>query len=473
MPKFNVVGIRVGLLSAVIISLAVLAGGSTFFSDALANVRAAPSSSASTASWSGAISVQNNGASPANVVVNFYSTTGVQVKSHALSTPIPPKGSVTIDTASIPDLPREFVGSAVVSSSEPVTAAFVGFDATNPDVDRTIYTGFADGSPSVFVPAISNSYADQTSTLAVQNLEGGPVSVSIRYYERFTGALSATVNDNIPSNSSHYYDSSNLPGGLQLPPPWSGSALAQASGRIVAAVHQPYLSSNKAVSFEGQVSVGTTVFLPTAMYLYAGQRQTTHIAVQNTQATRVSIEIAFYDRSGNKVGGLAGDIEGFRKSSWNPGSVGIASGYIGSAVVKASSPVAVVVNIGSETDLAMAFDGVPSGYPKSSLPYIRWSPQNDAKGWRTYIAVMNTDPTSTADAVIRYYDPNGALVNTTAINGIAPNTKGNHNPGLFVGEGGTFVGTVEIEANRPVATLVNAITVDGTSSASYTGVPIQ
>ena len=473
MPKINVGRKRVGILSAIVLSLSVLAGGNVFFTEALAHVRAATSSSAGTASWSGSISVQNNGAAPANVAVNFYSPAGVQVKSHALSSPVPPKGSVTIDTASIPDLPREFAGSAVVSSSEPVTAAFVGFDANNPDVDRTIYTGFADGSPSVFVPAISNNYADQTSTLAVQNLEGGPVSVSISYYERFTGSLSATVNDSIPASASHYYDAGNLPGGLQLPPPWSGSALIQASGRVVAAVHQPYNNSNKAVSFEGQVSVGTTVFLPTAMYLYSGQRQTTHIAVQNTQPSPVSVEISFYDKAGNKVGGLASGIEGFKKSSWNPGSVGIASEFIGSAVVKASSPVSVVVNIGSETDLAMAFDGVPSGYTKSSLPYIRWSPQNDAKGWRTYIAVMNTDPANTADAVIRYYDPNGALVNTTAINGIAPNTKGNHNPGVFVGEGGTFVGTVEIESNRPVATLVNAITVDGVSSASYTGVPIQ
>lgn len=473
MAKPNLLGLRLTLMSAVVITLALVVGGYSFFPGALGNVVAAPSPSAATSSWSGSIAIQNNGTSPANTVVDFYSPSGVQVKSYALSSAIPPKGSITLDTASIPDLPTGFLGSAVISATEPVTAAFIGFDASNPDIDRTIYTGFADGSPSVYVPAISNAYADQTSTLAVQNIESGPVSVTISYYERFTGALSATVTDSIPASSSHYFDSSSLPGGQKLTPPWSGAALVQASGRVVAAVHQPYLSTNKAVSYEGQVSVGTTAFLPTALFQYAVQKQTTFIAVQNTQAAKVSVEVNFYDKGGVKVGGVAGDIEGFKKSSWNPGSAGIPAGYIGSAVVKASSPVAVVVNIGSDTDLAMSFDGVPSGYTKVALPYVRWSPQNDRKGWRTYIAVMNTDQDNPADIVIRYYDPTGALVNTSAITGIAPNTKGNHNSGVFVGEGGIFVGSVEIESNTPIAALVNAITVDGASAGSYTGVPIQ
>ncbi|MBM2826196.1 MAG: hypothetical protein HW403_260 [Dehalococcoidia bacterium] len=448
-------------------------GGSSLFSRALASVGAASvATSAAATAWSGSIVLQNHGAEPANALVNFYSPAGVLVKAHSLITPIPPKGSVAIDMASISDLPSGFAGSAVVSSSQPVSAAFIGFDAINPDIDRTIYTGYAEGTTTVYVPAISNAYADQTSTLVVQNVESGPITISVRYYERFTGALTATVTDTIPGNASHYFDSSNLPGPQQLPAGWSGAALVQSSGgRIVAAVHQPYLSSGKAVSFEALSTVGTQAFLPSALFQYPPQMQTTFIAVQNTQASPVDVKITFFDRAGAAVGSVAGAIEGFRKQSWNPGSAGIGAGFIGSAVVQASGPVAAIVNIGSDTGLAMAYDGVPSGYTKVALPYVRWSPSNDPKGWRTYIAAMNVSQTP-ATITVRYYDTSGSLVRAETLNSIAPNTKGNNNPGLFLGENGTFVGTVEIESDRPIAALVNAITVDGSSSASYTGIPI-
>ena len=462
------------MLGSVLALAGVPFGGSSLFSRALASVGAAPhATSAAATAWSGSIILQNHGVEPANVLVNFYSPAGVLVKAHALTSPLPPKGSLSLDTAAIPDLPNGFAGSAVVSSSQPVSAVFIGFDAINPDIDRTIYTGYAEGSTSAYVPAISNAYADQTSTLVVQNVETGPITVSIRYYERFSGSLTATVNDTIPSSASHYYDSGNLPGPQQLPSGWSGAALVQSSGgRLVAAVHQPYLSSGKAVSFEALATVGNAVFLPSALLRYPPQMQTTFIAVQNTQASAVDVKITFYDRAGAAVGSVAGAIEGFRKQSWNPGSAGIAAGYIGSAVVQASGPVAAVVNIGSDTDLAMAYDGVPSGYTKVALPYVRWSPTNDPKGWRTYIAAMNVSQTTPAAITVRYYDASGSLVRSETLNNIAPNTKGNHNPGLFLGENGTFVGTVEIESSVPIAALVNAITVDGGSSASYTGVPI-
>lgn len=436
---------------------------------ALASVSAGASSSA----WSGAIVVENHGIAAASVLVNFYSTAGVLVKSYPLPSPVPPKGSVAVNTSAIPDLPDGFAGSAVVSSSQSVSALFVAFDAANASVDRTIYTGFAAGSSSVFVPAISNAYADQTSTLVVQNVESGAVSVTIKYYDRFTGALSATVTDAIPANASHYYDSANLPAGQQLTPPWSGAALIQvADGKnVVAAVHQPYLSANKAVAFEGTAAASLEVYLPSALFQYAVQKQTTFIAVQNTQANPVAITITFYNRAGASVGSVSGTIDGFRKQSWNPGSAGLGAGFIGSAIVRASGPVAAVVNIGSETDLAMAYTGISAGSLKFALPYIRWAPQSQASEWRTYIAVMNVDQTGPANVTINYYDLNGALVHTAPLTNVAPNTKGNHNPGQFVGSG-SFAGSVEVTADRPVVGLVNAISVDERLSASYTGIPI-
>ncbi|MBI2885769.1 MAG: hypothetical protein HYY02_01025 [Chloroflexi bacterium] len=453
--------------------LALLAGGSALsWGGAQAGVDRAPAQGATSALWSGSILVQNNGSGPATVVVNFYSTAGVLVKSYSLPNPIPPKGTAEVSTEAIGDLPNGFAGSAVVSANQPVSATFQAFDVTNPSINRTLYNGFAEGAATVYVPAISNAYADQTSLLAVQNVDSAPATITIRYFERFTGAQTATVTDTIPANSSHFYDSANLPGGQRLAPPWTGAALIQASGaRVVAAVHQPYLTSNKAVAFEGTGQAGNTVYLPSALYLYATQQQTSFIAVQNTQATPVSVAIIFYNRDGTVAGKVSGDIQGYQKQSWNPGVAGVPSGFNGSAVVQATGPVASVVNIGSATDLSMAYTGQISGNLKQALPYIRWAPATDLQGWRTYIAVMNLDTNLPADVTIRYYDQNGSLVQAPMLQGIPPNAKANHHPGMFVGEG-SFMGAVEIEATRTVIALVNAVRVDSTQAESYTSLPI-
>ncbi|MBI4497801.1 MAG: hypothetical protein HY689_07885 [Chloroflexi bacterium] len=437
-----------------------------------AGVVAQPATGAATGTWSGSIVIQNNGTEVANAVVNFYSTAGVLVKSYPLPTAIPPKGSAVVDTDAIVDLPNGFAGSAIISAAQPVSAIYLAFDSGNPAIGRGIYAGMSTGTTKVYVPAISHNYADQTSVLAVQNVDAGPVSVTIRYYDRFTGALTATVSANIPPGASQYFDASQLPGPQQLPPPWSGAAVVEASGRITAAVHQPYLSANKVVNFEATASAGTEVYLPSALFQYAPQQQTSFIAVQNTQATPVTATVSFYDRAGNPVGQVGGTIDGFRKLSWNPGSAGLPSGYSGVAVVRASGPVVAIVNIGSATDLALAYTGQPLGSLRVALPYVRWAPPTDPKGWRTYIAIMNVDQNAAADLTLRYYDTNGTLVHTQAITGVVPYAKGNHHPGLVVGTGGTFVGSVEVESTRPVVAVVNAITADETLAESFTGIPI-
>lgn len=450
----------------------VLAGSAAFmWGRAQAGVEAASLGAAGDATWSGSIILRNDGTGPATAVVNFYSTAGVLVHSYSVPGPIPAKGTASIDTEAVGGLPPGFAGSAVVSSNQPVNATFVAFDATNPAVNHTIYNGFSAGANTAYVPAISNNYADQTSTLAVQNIDPVPAAVTIRYFERFTGAQTAVVSDTIPANSPHFYDSSSLPGGQQLAPPWTGAALINSSGgKVVAVVHQPYLSSNKAVAFEGTAAVGTQIFLPSALYQYAPQVQTSFIQVQNTQSTPIDVEITFYGTDGGIAGVAGGRVQGFQKQSWNPGSAGIGPGFLGSAVARGSGPIAVITNIQSATDLSLAYTGQVEGTPKQVLPYIRWAPSNDPRGWRTFVAVMNVDQGGPADMTIKYYDQNGTLVQAPSFRGVAPNTKVNHNPGMFVGDG-PFVGSIEVEANRTVLGLVNAITVDETQAESYTSLP--
>lgn len=454
---------------AAVLTLGAAAAGA-FWTRSQGAVDAAPGG-ATTALWSSNIIIRNDGTSPATVVVNFYSTTGVLVKSYPLPEPIPPKGEYALDTESVADLPNGFAGSAVVSASQPVSATFLGQDVTNPSINRTLYNGFTSGSDTVYVPAISNNYGDQTSMLAVQNVDPTPAQVTIRFLERFSGAQTALVSVTVPANSSQFIDAANLPGGQRLPAPWTGAALLQATGgRVVAAVHQPYLSSNRAVAFEGTSGVGNTVYLPSALYQYGSQGQTTFIQVQNAQDRPITATVTFYNTNGSVAGSASGAIGPFQKQSWNPGSAAIAPNFNGSAVVKADGNIAAVANITSVTDLSLAYTGQLAGTTRQSLPFIRWASNFEPKGLRTYIAVMNTDALP-ADVVIKYYDKNGGLVQAPSFTAVPPNSKVNHNPGVFVGDA-PFEGSVEIEASRTVIGLVNAITSDGTQAESYTSITI-
>ena len=458
------------LALAALLSAVVTSGAGLFLSRAQAGAFAA-AGGATGALWSSNIVIRNDGTAPATVVVNFYSTAGVLVKSYPLPGAIPPKGAYALDTETVSDLPNGFAGSAVVSANQPVSATFVGQDVTNPGINRTMYNGFTTGSATVFVPSISNNYADQTSMLAVQNVDPTPAQVTVRYLERFTGAQTALVSINVPPNSSQFLDSANLPGGQRLPGPWTGAALIQATGgRVVAAVHQPYLSSNRAVAFEGISGIGNTVYLPSALYLYGAQGQTTFVNVQNAQDRAVTATITFYNTDGTTAGSASGAIGAYQKQSWNPGSAGIAPNFNGSAVVRAGGNIAAVANINSATDLSLAYTGQLNGTTRQSLPYIRWASSFDPKGMRTYVAAMNTDSLP-SDITIKYYDKDGALLQAPGFKAVPPNAKVNHNPGTFVGDS-TFEGSVEIESSRTVIGLVNAITSDGTQAESYTSIAI-
>ena len=82
-------------LVLLVLAVAVFIGGGAalFWDRAQAGLDAAAGEGATAALWSGSIVVRNDSEAPATVVVNFYSTAGVLVKSYALPAPIPPRAS--------------------------------------------------------------------------------------------------------------------------------------------------------------------------------------------------------------------------------------------------------------------------------------------------------------------------------------------------------------------------------------------
>lgn len=462
---------RIRLLVAAVATTLVMGGAGTAW-QVQAGFNAAPAAGpASTAQWSGTIVLRNDGQAAATVVLNFYNTAGTLVKSYNVPGSVPAKGTVQVDTEGIPELPSGFLGSAVVSANQPVSATWLGYDVTNPAVNRTLYNGFTEGASLVYVPSISNGYNDQTSTLAVQNSENSPTNITIRFFERFTGAQTAAVTDTLTPNTAHYYDVGALPGGQSLPAPWTGDALVESgTSKVVAAVHQPRLTGTGASMFEGVSVAGTSAYFPSVAYQAGDRRMTTFISVQNATTASTTVDVVFYNANGTTAGSARGTLGGYQKQSFSAAAGGVPAGWAGTAVVKASSAVAAVANTNG-VELSSAYAGPSTASLRGSLPFVRWAAATDAKGLRTSIEVMNTDASGPADITVRFYDQNGTLLQAPAFRGVPPYGKATTDPGTFIGDG-TFQGTVEVEGTRPVVATVIAAAVDGSMTEAYTSQPI-
>lgn len=462
---------RTRLLLAALLTTAVVGAASTVW-QVQAGFQAAPATGpAASAQWSGSMVLRNDGTAPATVVLNFYAADGALVKSYTVPGTVPPKGTITVDTEAIPELPAGFLGSAVVSSNQPISATWLGFDPGNPEVNRTLYNGFVEGARTVFMPSISSGYNDQTSTIAVQNTENSPASITMRLFERFSGTLAAQFSDTLPANASHYYDVSNLPAGISLAPPWTGSALVESTGaRLAVAVHQPRLSSAGASVFEGVAGGGTSVYFPSVLYLNGPRGMTTNLSVQNTANAPANVDVTFYNPNGTPAGVGRVALGPYQKQNVTPAAAGLPGGWSGSAIARSGVGIAAVANTNG-AELSTAYAGAIVAAPRGSLPLIRWAAPGDARGLRTTIEVLNADPGLTADITIKYYDQGGTLVNAPAFRNVPPAGKVTHSPGEFVGDG-AFNGTAEVEASRGVVAVVSAVSVDGASMETYSSMPI-
>jgi len=72
--------------------------------------------------WNTGIQVQNVGGSQTNVTVRYYGLSGTYYAADQTAT-IDPNRSVTFYQPNNPNLPSQFVGSAVITSAQPIVAS--------------------------------------------------------------------------------------------------------------------------------------------------------------------------------------------------------------------------------------------------------------------------------------------------------------------------------------------------------------
>jgi hypothetical protein len=440
-------------------------------------------------SFTTSVTYQNVGTGDANITMTFYSegsATGVPINLPLLAANA--GSSVFVGSLTVPS----GNGSAVISSDQPLVATAVQVPPSTSAVkSRPLSNSFSGGTTKVLVPTVLKNMFGYTSIVSIQNVDSVGADLTVEFVPTGGSIFTVTV-PNLPSGASKYYDmgsfvNANLGatfnGSMRVTAVQTGTATA---GAIVATAVELGTSANKAYAWEGANQTGTTLYMPSAFCRYTASTYASTYAVQNVGTSPIDITVTYSNSNSESYTGVAG---GAKVSIPGCGKTGTLNpdGFIGSATITATGQIAGIAKISTTTGLITAFLGFTDGAAKIGMPFVRWTQAQWVPGGRSraVLAIQNLGtPLTAGQAVVKYFDKNGAQVGSQALPAIATGGKANSNP-FDAGAGnefgyysdGTFGGsaTVEGPAGSKLVAIVRISTNTGGTSIDgedYNGVPI-
>lgn len=168
----------------------------------------APSAAVTPGPMTSTVLIYNPGTSAANAVLHIYNPNGSEIYTSSPQ-PIAPKGAKTIPMP--PSLPNAFIGSARVTSDNPVQAMVLNANASN--TARDIYEGTALLATTLTFPAFRHlGNIAQKSIIAVHNPDpSASTDVNLHYYNaNGSEATGSPLTTNLAPLASAYFDSQLL-----------------------------------------------------------------------------------------------------------------------------------------------------------------------------------------------------------------------------------------------------------------------
>lgn len=385
--------------------------------------------------FASSITYQNVSSSAAHVVFSFYNEKSASAIT--VERDLPANAGSSLSVASLTGdeaLPSNFMGSAVMSSDQPVVATLVQLPqpSTGAVRNRPLSNGFSQGASQVLLASVLKNQFNTNSRFSIQNASDGNVDITVKFFRvgETTAAHTATETA-IPAGAAKYYDAGAI---AQLGASFDGSAVvsAVASGtstpaNIVGTVLELQTNNVGVRAFEGvpSTAAANTVYMATALCNLSGM--TTNYAVQNTSSSAAAnVTVTFSNGATDSKNISAGG-----KQSFSACVTGVPAGFSGAATITSDgAPIVVIGKVGGANRYT-AFLGETSGAAKLALPYVRWtSDANFATGQfqRAQIAIQNIGGADVSNVVVRYLDKNGAVAGTHTIASIPAGQKGNSNP---------------------------------------------
>jgi len=235
--------------------------------------------------WDTAISVQNTGLATATVELAFHPSPGLPGNSDTITDTIPPGAAGLFDQRIHFGLGPSFVGSAVVTSEEPVVAVVNETDGSI----LMSYSGFVGaGSTTVNVPLVMSQNSNWWTGVQVQNLGNFATDITITFYpDPAQSAITPTAQTvtGVASGASANF----LQRGDQWTGKFVGSAVVTSSEPMVAIVNELNDFDGEGMSYGGFTSGTTKISAPLVMY--DNNDWYTGLQVQNIGTSTATIDL--------------------------------------------------------------------------------------------------------------------------------------------------------------------------------------
>lgn len=437
------------------------------------------------------ITYQNVGTGTAlSIRIDFY--------TEANGTPIPitrPELAAGAGTSlyigSLTEISSGFLGSAVMSSDQPLVATLVQLPSGTVK-NRPLSSGFSFGSDYVLIPTVLKNVFEFNTIFSVQNVDSVPADITLTFVPADGSAKTTYTVSGLPAGSAKYIDmgkfanitATTFNGSVQIKSIKTGTTTP---GSVVASSMELQLTGDNTYAFEGAAETGLKIYMPSALCNFGPNSDTTSAyAVQNTSATvNASVQVKY---SNGKIDGPYTLAPG-AKRSFNGCAAGNPTGFLGSAIISSTGAEIVAVGKIYGGGLSTAFLGFPNGGSKIALPYVRWTETHwlDGTRQRAYIAIQNvgTEDLLAGEAKVKYYDKYGSLVGTHNLPAILVGGKVNSNPSVLGAIGsefgtypdGSFGGAAIVEgpSGSQLAVVVRIQTYIGNGNSvgeDYTGVSV-
>jgi len=304
--------------------------------------------------------VQNVGASPATVTVNFVrGSAGNNYTAPAVT--IQPYAASTFNQRDLTALGTQFVGSAIVTSNQPIVATVMQVGETYKNMMG--YNGFTAGSRSVSLPLVMANNSGYYTGIQIQNVSPGVANVTIAYGANIAGGF-------VPTNESATLQSNESKTFIQQGGQWTGkyvgSATVTADQDIVAIVNQVKMTGTvQGTSYNGFNPVNATNKVSAPLIMANNSNYYTGFQVMNVGAGSVNITVTYGPNTGGgfaPAGETTSVAPGNSYNSIQSGGQWGANKYVGSAVVTADAGAKIVmivnqVNPVAAGDQYMTYDG--------------------------------------------------------------------------------------------------------------------
>jgi hypothetical protein len=375
--------------------------------------------------------VQNVGDQQANLQVQAVPADGTSFSPATASKTLGPGEAITFIPGFlnplVPPLEEGFIGSAVLSSDQPIVA--IGTVANNPVADLGVQGGLAGGSyqgvggdlagPEVAYPLVKLNWVGQSTTFYVQ-AAGAPANVTMTYRmndgtTRTQGPFDLTADEMRVFTPQDVLGSPACGSNAETSPCLGGAVATSSTGDIVGVyTEHPHVGDPAAFVLAtrgfGADDASTTLAAP--IIKNAWVNRTTGLTVQNADDTAVTVNVTFKGApqapacanqtySGNQVTLQPGKSYTYFPTLNNMG--GFPTNCFGAATITGSGNIVATVNeAGDNKKTVYSAFATNKATRTIALPLVK----EDWVGRTTGVVIQNTGDSSTT--VTAVYKVSGA-----------------------------------------------------------------